>query len=60
MVLDMCLGKQTDLESDEWVSWNFFVFGKLQRIILKCSKQIVTTKTTYLNHFTKNKLHGHS
>lgn len=29
MVLDIYLGKQTDLETDEWVSWNFLLLGKL-------------------------------
>lgn len=29
MVLDIYLGKQTDLETDEWVPWNFLLLGKL-------------------------------
>lgn len=29
MVLDIYLGKQTDLETDEWVFWNFLLLGKL-------------------------------
>lgn len=51
MVMDMCLGKQTDLETDDWVSWIFLaLFGKLKRIILRAACKLSTMKQLTESH----------
>lgn len=44
MVFHMCLSKQTDLETDEWVSWSFLFFYPLIRIGLRSASKFSPMK----------------